>query len=123
MAAYDAPTHTVILRDFLDMRRAPDRSFLVHELMHVLQHQRQGDAFQAQCSDVMNTEREAYRAQNRYLAEHGQMQRVGQMIGQMACPREEGEPVLRMGHRPEGGVATGPTTMPAGTGRPQPKAP
>lgn len=97
MAAYDAPTHTVILRDFLDMRRTPDRSFLVHELVHALQHQRQGAAFQARCNDVVNTEREAYQVQNHYLAVHGQFQRVGQMMGQMVCPREEGEPVLRMG--------------------------
>lgn len=97
MAAYEASSRTVILRDMLDMRRAPDRSFLVHELVHVLQHQRRGAAFQARCSDVVSTEREAYQAQNRYLAAHGQLQRVGQMMGQMMCPSEEGEPVLRMG--------------------------
>ncbi len=95
MAAYDAASRTIFLRDFLDMRRAPDRSFLVHELAHVLQHQRQGDRFQALCSEVVRTEREAYQLQNRYLADMGQLQRVGQMMAMMDCPREDGDPVLR----------------------------
>lgn len=117
MAAYDAPTDTVILRDFLDMRRAPDRSFLVHELIHVLQHQRQGQGFQARCSDVVNSEREAYQVQNRYLAAHGQLQRVGQMIGQMSCPREDGEPVIRVGRAPgaAGAVLSARSAGPAGS--------
>lgn len=107
MAAYDAPNHTIILRDFLDMRRASDRSFLVHELVHAAQHQQQGPGFQARCSDVVSSEREAYQVQNRYLAAQGQAQRVGQMVGRMTCPREDGEPVLRMGSAAFGSAAIG----------------
>lgn len=95
MAAYEAHSGTILLRDFLDMRRAPDRSFLVHELVHVLQHQREGEGFQARCSEVVKSEREAYQLQNRYLSAMGQPQRVGQMMALMACPREDAEPVLR----------------------------
>lgn len=64
--AYDPQTHTIWLRDDLDMSNQKDLSHLVHELVHYLQDQ--------QVLTKLNrceAELEAYEIQNQYLTFYG----------------------------------------------------
>jgi len=81
VAAYDAEHRRIVHLDTLDIHDPVDRSFLVHELVHYLQHLQRGDAFLiASCSASLASEREAYRAQDRYLAHVGHRRRAGQVL-------------------------------------------
>jgi hypothetical protein len=88
VAAYEPARQRIVYRDTLDMRRPFDRSFIVHELVHWLQH-RDGQATAgAECRAVLAAEREAYAAQNRYLHHHGVGSRVGFGLKFIACEPE-----------------------------------
>jgi hypothetical protein len=77
IAVYDTDRQEVLYRDTLDLRDETDQSYIVHELIHHLQHRRDGDALFANCQQVIQAETEAYAAQNRYLAHFKQWRRVG----------------------------------------------
>lgn len=88
VAAYEPARQRIIYRDTLDMRLPFDRSFIVHELVHWLQH-RDGQALAgADCRAVLAAEREAYAAQNRYLHHYQVGARVGTGLKFIACEPE-----------------------------------
>ena len=92
VAAYEPGRKRIVYLATLDMRLAFDRSFIVHELVHWLQH-RDGQAHAgASCRAVMAAEREAYAAQNRYLHHHKVGRRMGGMMKFVGCPPEDGAP-------------------------------
>ena len=84
-AVFDTDGKRILLRDDLDLDNSGDNSFLVHELVHVLQHQQRGDRIFAGCHETLNSEREAYAVQNRYLKREGQFLRFGEGLAFMRC--------------------------------------
>lgn len=88
VAAYGTEQRDILYRDTLDLRDPTDQSFIVHELVHWLQHAEQGDAVDAGCAAVLANETEAYRVQNDYLARFRQWQRVGEILRFSHCPDE-----------------------------------
>lgn len=97
IAVYDTDRAEVLYRDTLDLRDETDQSFLVHELVHYLQHRRDGDVLFADCPHVMQAESEAYAAQNRYLAHFKQWRRVGEMLRFTHCPTTTAAPLVTPG--------------------------
>jgi len=87
-AAYGIEHRDIIYRDSLDLTRLLDRSYLLHEVVHFLQHQDQRDAVNASCEQILVNEREAYRVQAAFLREHGIYHRVGLELGRIRCPRD-----------------------------------
>jgi hypothetical protein len=99
MALYDMKGHRVLYRDDLDMDSPSDNSFIVHELVHVLQYAQSGERIYQDCPALVRTERAAYTVQNLYLNEQGQLLRVGRMMQMARCaPR----PVAAATHTPTG---------------------
>ncbi|MBK7664847.1 MAG: DUF4157 domain-containing protein [Sterolibacteriaceae bacterium] len=84
-AVFDTDGGRILLRDDLDLDSAADNSFLVHELVHVLQHRQRGGRIFAGCHETLRTEREAYAVQNRYLKREGQFLRFGEGLAFMRC--------------------------------------
>lgn len=98
VGVYGTHDRTIVLRADLDLRDPTDQSFLVHELVHWLQHLAEGDDIDAGCRRVMAHEAEAYQVQNHYLARWRQWRRVGEMLRFMHCPEDSaGEPQLEFG--------------------------
>lgn len=86
VAAYDTGRRRIVYLDSLDMANAADRSFILHELVHYLQHLQRGDDFSTSgCEAVVASEREAYRVQNKYLRHFSQGRRVGQALWFTHC--------------------------------------
>lgn len=97
IAVYDTDRSEILYRDTLDLRDETDQSFIVHELIHHLQHRRDGDALFADCPRVMQAEAEAYAAQNRYLAHFKQWRRVGEILRFTHCPTTAAAPLVTPG--------------------------
>lgn len=95
VAAYEPARRRIVYLATLDMRQHFDRSFIVHELVHWLQHRDGLAQAEAPCRAVAAAEREAYAAQNRYLYHHRIGRRVGGMLKFMACPTDDEGPVAR----------------------------
>jgi hypothetical protein len=76
----------VLYRVELDITKVWERSFLVHELVHWLQHQAQPDTqSEPSCMAYRAAEREAYTVQNRYLRHHQSGRRAGTMLNMLHC--------------------------------------
>lgn len=90
-ALFDTENYRIYLRNTLDMDSPMDNSFLVHEMVHVLQFKRYGDDYFSSCRKVVESEHQAYRAQNNYLGSEGIDWREGFLLRFMNCPPEEGE--------------------------------
>lgn len=88
-AFFDHARYRILLRDDLDLASSTDNSFLVHELVHVLEHRAKGARFLADCADSLRSEREAYRVQNAYLGERGRLERHGDMLSHMDCAADQ----------------------------------
>lgn len=84
-AAFEPGEYVIYLRDTLDLEDPADNSFLVHELVHVLQWKRDGDTAFAACERALESEREAYRAQNAYLKQQGRLARFGHALTFATC--------------------------------------
>lgn len=84
-AVFDSDGWRILLRDDLDLENPADNSFLVHELVHVLQHRQRGERIFAGCRETLRTEREAYSVQNRYLKREGRFLRFGEGLAFMTC--------------------------------------
>jgi hypothetical protein len=97
IAVYDTDRTEILYRNTLDLRDETDQSYLVHELVHYLQHRRDGDALFADCPRVMQAEFEAYAAQNRYLAHFKQWRRVGEILRFTHCPTATAAPLVTPG--------------------------
>jgi len=107
VAAYDTDRLRVVYRASLDMRDPTDQSFIVHELVHWLQHQARGASMLSTCEEVLDAEHEAYRVQNLYLTRFKQWQRMGAVLRFTYCTgdtSEQDEPAIRVD------MSTGPTT-------------
>ena len=85
VALYDMERNRVLYRDDLDMDNPSDNSFIVHELVHVLQFHRYGHSIYRDCPALVRTERAAYDAQNAYLHHQGQLLRVGRILRMVSC--------------------------------------
>lgn len=88
-AVFDTEGYRILYLDTLELENASDNSFLVHELVHVLQYRRDGDAIYADCRALLRTESQAYRAQNAYLQREGQLLRVGDMLRFTTCAEQD----------------------------------
>lgn len=66
-ALFETDSYEILIRNDFDLDNTADNSFLLHELVHVLQWKARGDAIFEDCSTALRTEIEAYRAQNAYL--------------------------------------------------------
>jgi hypothetical protein len=97
VAVYDTSRREVAYTDTLDLRDPTDQSYLVHELVHYLQHRHYGERMHLHCEAVLAFEREAYAAQNRYLERFKQWRRVGEVMRYTRCPDGQAvaEPVVQ----------------------------
>lgn len=93
-AMFDTENYRIFFRNTLDMNSPMDNSFLVHEMVHVLQFKTYGDDYFSNCRKVLDSEHQAYRAQNNYLGSEGIDWREGFMLRFMTCPAEDGEAQL-----------------------------
>ncbi|MFM2346131.1 MAG: hypothetical protein RL654_884 [Pseudomonadota bacterium] len=86
IAWHDAAGGRVLLSDQLDWRMRPvDRSFVLHELVHVLQARRPGSPRDDDCARALDDERLAYRVQNAWLDEQGRTERFGGPLHGLRC--------------------------------------
>jgi hypothetical protein len=97
IAVYDTDRTEILYRNTLDLRDETDQSYIVHELVHYLQHRRDGDALFSDCPRVMQAETEAYAAQNRYLAHFKQWRRVGEILRFTHCQDMATAPLVTPG--------------------------
>ena len=86
VAAYNTERRLIPYRDSLDMHDPIDQSFIVHELVHFLQHRSHGAEEQVSREAVLASERQAYEVQNVCLARFWQWQRMGEMLRFSHCP-------------------------------------
>lgn len=85
VALFDTDRYRILYLESLDPENAADNSFLMHEIVHVLQYHQRGEAIYADCSALLSTEGQAYRAQNAYLRREGQLMRVGEVLRFTTC--------------------------------------
>lgn len=89
IALFDSTRRRILISDELDPRSPVDSSFLVHELVHVLEFRQKASQYQSDCEETLASERTAYRVQNAYLREQGRPERFGGLLMQSACAREQ----------------------------------
>lgn len=86
-AVYDTNTKSIYIREDVN----PDLSminisFLLHEMVHALQHEfRSEDDMFGNCQKLYNTEKEAYAAQDDFLKSEGQFFRAGNALRFFIC--------------------------------------
>ena len=85
VATFETDQYVIFVRDSLDLETSADNSFLLHEIVHVLQFKKNGEAIYKDCPTTMKTETEAYKAQNAYLKREGQFLRFGEALSFMSC--------------------------------------
>jgi hypothetical protein len=85
VALFDTDEYRILYLEQLDLDNPADNSFLIHEIVHVLQYHQKGEAIYADCSTLLHTEGQAYRAQNAYLRREGQLMRVGEVLRFTSC--------------------------------------
>ena len=129
VSLFDPDDYVIYIRDTLDFEDDADNSWLVHELVHVLQWNRDGSAIFEGCERALGAEREAYRVQNAYLKREGLLMRVGQVLNFTNCgdprraffAREPGggvsrsEPPEGVPRNPAPATGEGGHRLPAGT--------
>lgn len=86
VAAYNTEQQVIVYRDTLDLRDPTDQSFIVHELVHFLQHRGHGAELNVSCEAVQASERQAYDVQNAYLARFHLRQLAGELLRLNICP-------------------------------------
>lgn len=90
VAFYDPAAERIVVRADLDLDQPSGQSFLVHELVHVLQHRHHPRAMAVTaCERMLRSEREAYRVQNQFLVQQGVLERHGEQLSRVTCPREQ----------------------------------
>ena len=89
VALFDTDNYRILYLDQLDLDNPADNSFLVHEIVHVLQYHQKGEAIYADCTTLLRTEGQAYRAQNAYLRREGQLMRVGEVLRFTTCAADQ----------------------------------
>lgn len=91
-AVFDDLGYRVLIRNDFDLSDnfAPyDYSFVIHELVHVLQYRHQGPEIFRNCQAIYNTELQAYTAQDQYLKEEGDFHRPGTFLRFFYCDEEQ----------------------------------
>ena len=88
-AIFDLEQQRILVVDTLDMKLADDNSFLVHELVHVLQFKQRGHQMYENCEESAKTEGQAYRVQNAYLKMQGRLLRFYQRLAFADCDSPE----------------------------------
>lgn len=86
-AVYDTTRSRILMRSDLDPAKdSVSASFLLHEDVHALQHERRSeDEMYGTCERLFTTEREAYQAQDRFLASEGAFFRAGGFLRFFVC--------------------------------------
>jgi hypothetical protein len=104
IAIFDNTRSRILISDELDPRNSHDSSFIVHELVHVLESRRKASGYQQDCEETLASERTAYRVQNAYLREQGRPERYGGLLQQMVCTRDQplGASAMRLEIAPVG---------------------
>ena len=92
IALYEPTKRRILYRNSLNMKLVKDQSFILHELVHVLQYALHGDAVFGSCKATMESEGQAYRAQDRYLGEKGEEYRVGGLFRFIRCEDSSNRP-------------------------------
>ncbi|MFK7962451.1 MAG: hypothetical protein AB8C46_00645 [Burkholderiaceae bacterium] len=87
-AAYGITHRNIIYRESLNLSRVIDRSYLLHEAVHFLQHLEQREAINASCRQIRANERQAYRAQAAFLRAHQIYHPVGLELARVRCPSD-----------------------------------
>ena len=103
VAFYEPEKNTIFLRDSLNLKITVDNSFLLHEMVHVLQHKSMGQDVFKDCANTLQSERQAYRVQNTYLVGSGLSDRFGDGLNYMVCSDDQNssrdhikiEPILK----------------------------
>jgi hypothetical protein len=95
MAAFDTQRYRIVIRDSLNLDDPAENSFLVHEMVHVLQYKKDGSTRFMSCEGVVESEREAFDAQNHYMNSNGVLRREGGALRYMHCPPKE----IQVDHR------------------------
>jgi hypothetical protein len=85
VAIFDPDRDRILYLETLDLEDADDNSFLLHEIVHVLQYRQDGSAIYANCQALLRTEAQAYRAQNAYLRHEGRLMQVGAVLQATTC--------------------------------------
>lgn len=105
-AIFDTERYRILILSKLDLNDPEDNSFLLHELVHVLQFKQNGEAGFSSCQAIIDSERAAYRVQNQYLAARGLFSQQGMMTRYMHCPPPDAPnsdlPVVVPNARPTG---------------------
>lgn len=84
-AAFDTQRYRIVVDDKLDFNDPADASFLVHEFVHVLQLKDTGSSGFTSCTAVLESERQAYSAQNDYLRQHSRPANQGGSLRFSRC--------------------------------------
>lgn len=87
-ALFDTEAYEIYVRKPVDPRNPITLSFLVHEMVHVLQFRQGGHARFETCQAVLDSEQQAYKVQNVFLNENGSDWREGFSLRFMTCPPE-----------------------------------
>lgn len=87
-AVFDADRQRIFVNEALNMDLVDDNSFIVHELVHVLQFRQRGSRMYENCEESVNTEAQAYQVQNAYLKSAGRLVRFYQRLSFASCRRE-----------------------------------
>ncbi|MCE2679032.1 MAG: hypothetical protein LW629_01020 [Burkholderiales bacterium] len=85
-AVFDTEAYQIYVRAPFSEQNAMDKSFLIHELVHVLQFKLGGHERFGSCEAVLANERQAYQVQNLYLHQEGSDWREGFSLRFMTCP-------------------------------------
>ncbi|MGN6703316.1 MAG: hypothetical protein ACTHKB_10175, partial [Burkholderiaceae bacterium] len=86
-ALFDLKHYRILIRDELDTDTPYGKSFIVHELVHVLQYKQSGRDVSG-CEEVLASELAAYAVQNAYLRANGIYAREGAALQFMTCPKD-----------------------------------
>jgi hypothetical protein len=88
VAQYDWQSPQIRLSTVLDLGEVQGQSFLLHELVHALQHRYRPIYGSEDCHQNLLGEQEAYRVQNTYLALKGLQERHGARLRYVRCPAD-----------------------------------
>jgi len=90
-AAYSLETREIRYRASFDLHDIEDRSYIVHEMVHFLQHLDQRISVTKTCQQIFRNEREAYSVQAAYLRRHGSIHAYQVFPRMVACQPADGE--------------------------------
>ena len=89
VAHYDATGHRILIANSLSARSVVTQSFLVHELVHVLDQQYPSQTHSKGCEHQLRAERQAYQVQNTFLISKGSLERFGQLLTGRVCAKNQ----------------------------------